>query len=229
MGRKALLQYEEIDSYYPFLASVYPEGKREMLIACCSNGSLKFHNPFGKSTLKIEQIVDILLFNSSSLDNLFINACYEKINDIETTPCDEVMSSEEQEILNNDRFEKISIFKAIIEWIKNTDKPCSQEEFFSWIMDRFPKKQPDTMPTKQTKGRKKVLTDMECLKIYRLHFIEGLSIANIAKEFNWKDSSYKDNPPSKNTTESRIKKAIICGRKLTPPKDRPLSDKTGRE
>lgn len=230
MGRKALLQYDEIDNYYPFFDTVFCEGKREMLIACCSNGSLRFHNPFGESILKIEQIVDILLFSSSSLDNLFVNGCLEIINRIEATTDNEDMASEEQEMLKIDRLEKISLLRATIEWIQNTDKPCSRGDFFSWIMDRFTRKQPETMPARQTKGRKKVLSDMECVRIYRIHYKDGgPSIATIANEYNWKESPYKDDPASESTKTSRIKEAIKRGRAQTPPKDRPQSDKVGRD
>lgn len=78
------------------------------------------------------------------------------------------------------------------------------------------------------RGRKPTLDDMECLRIYRQHYQEGKQIEAIAKEYNWLNSPFADTPKFE-TAKSRINKALVRGRELTPHHARPTNDKAGRE
>lgn len=73
------------------------------------------------------------------------------------------------------------------------------------------------------RGRRARLRDTECLIIYRKHYIEGLSIARLSNDYNWRDSPFADNPTAE-TAKSRIKSAIKRGRDITPFRDRPEID-----
>ena len=77
------------------------------------------------------------------------------------------------------------------------------------------------------RGRKSTLDNMECIKIYRLHYQEGKKIEAIAKEYNWLNSPFADSPKFE-TAKSRINKALVRGRELTPHHARPTNDKAGR-
>ncbi|WP_428567040.1 MAG: hypothetical protein ACP59X_07235 [Solidesulfovibrio sp. DCME] len=78
------------------------------------------------------------------------------------------------------------------------------------------------------RGRKPTLDDMECLRIYRQHYQEGKPIEALAKEYDWLNSPFADNPVFE-TAKSRINNALKRGRKLTLPHARPANDKAGRE
>ncbi|MEF3695550.1 hypothetical protein [Desulfolutivibrio sp.] len=64
-------------------------------------------------------------------------------------------------------------------------------------------------------GRKKTLTDEECIKILYMHTRDRKSIAQLAKEYSWKNSPFGDSPKF-NTAKSRIVEALRRGRALTP-------------
>jgi len=68
------------------------------------------------------------------------------------------------------------------------------------------------------KGRYRLLSDADCLRLYRNHYDGGQSIAYLAKSFAWGDT------PGESTARSRVKKALEYGRDLTLPRDRPASD-----
>jgi len=79
------------------------------------------------------------------------------------------------------------------------------------------------------RGRKQKLDDMECLKIYRQHYEDnGLSIATLAKEYDWSNSPFADTPKFE-TAKSRINKALKRGHELTPPHARPAKDNVGQK
>jgi hypothetical protein len=77
------------------------------------------------------------------------------------------------------------------------------------------------------RGRKQKLSDMECLKIYRQHYDEGVSISKLSKTFDWENSPFADNPVFE-TAKGRINTALKRGRELTPPRARSAKDSVGR-
>ncbi|MEL7641678.1 MAG: hypothetical protein AAGU21_18745 [Solidesulfovibrio sp.] len=231
MKKRNFLSYEDLDRYYPFIAAMEKSLglKDNFLVENISKKRIEAIHPGGDTDFDIGLFLKVLRFRRSSFDAFFTKLFQTLINKITDRPKIGGMSfDEEREGDDNSKKDKLT-FEAMIEWLKIDEEPSTTNSMEEWLIDKYTKPITYIYQSEQHRGRKQKLSDMECLRLYRLHYSgDRPSIAKIANEYNWKDSPYMDTT-SDNTKRDRIKKAIIRGRAQTPPRDRPLSDKTGRD